>query len=199
MRKVQSTSTLFSLPLVFVLTFACTRVLGQGFAADWPATHKNDLSKWAAKTGLSFKTLDELTKVATEEDASGADEGYFWYTIENVDAKTLSKQKHILLSTWAAGTGHCLTLYVLKRTGSNFEKVWQSYDNLCTRSILGAAETRAKPDGTIIVTYREYSVDSDPKKDALPILKVTVTYKWDGTAYINAGRIERPETSVSAR
>jgi hypothetical protein len=173
-------------------------VLAQGFAADWPATHKSDLSKWAAKAGLSFKTIDELTKVATEEDASGVDEGYLWYTIENVDAKTLSKQKHILLSTRAAGTGHCLTLYVLKRTGSNFEKVWQSYDNLCTRSILGAAESRAKPDGTIIVTYREYSVDSDPKKDALPILRVTATYKWDGTAYINTERIERPETSVNS-
>ena len=132
------------------------------------------------KSGLSFQLLTALTKTATSDDLKEGEGQSSLYTIENVDAKTLSRQKHILFSTWDAGTGHCLTLYVLKREGSRFEKVWQSYDNLCTRSILGAAETLAVPVGRIIVRYQEYSVDSDPEKDAL-ILRVTVTYKWDGT------------------
>jgi hypothetical protein len=172
--------------LVIVFTFACTRLLAQGFAADWPATHRNDLSKWAAKTGLAFKSLDKLTKVATEEDAK---EGDIWYTIENVDARTFRQQKHILLSTWMAGTGHCMTLYILKRDGSQFEKVWQSYENLCTESILGSAESQAVPDGRIIVRFREHSRTFDPEKEQAPaILSVEITYKWDGASYINAGR-----------
>jgi hypothetical protein len=190
MSKVQSRTALFSLPLVFILIFAWTRLLAQGFAADWPITHKNDLSKWAAKTGLSFKSLDRLTRVATEEDAK---EGDSWYNIENVDATTLRQQKHILLSTWDAGTGHCMTLYVLKRNGSGFQKVWQSYDNLCTESVLGAAISEAMPDGRVIVRFREHSHDFDR------VLKIEITYKWDGASYINAGRKEQPESQVSAQ
>jgi hypothetical protein len=194
---VQSRSALLPLSLVIVFTFACTRLLAQGFAADWPATHRNDLSKWAAKTGLAFKSLDKLTKVATEEDAK---EGDIWYTIENVDARTFRQQKHILLSTWMAGTGHCMTLYILKRDGSQFEKVWQSYENLCTESILGSAESQAVPDGRIIVRFREHSRTFDPEKEQAPaILSVEITYKWDGASYINAGRKEQPESQVIAR
>jgi hypothetical protein len=190
--RVQSRNAVFPLSLVFAFTFVCTRLLAQGFAADWPATHRNDLSKWAAKTGLSFKSLDKLTKVATEEDAK---EGDLWYTIENVDARTLLPQKHILLSTWMAGTGHCMTLYILKRDSSQFEKVWQSYENLCTESVLGAAKSQAMPDGRIIVRFREHSRTFDPEKEQAPaILNVEITYKWDGTSYINAGRKEQPES-----
>jgi hypothetical protein len=141
--------------------------------------------------------LDKLTKVATEEDAK---EGDIWYTIENVDARTFRQQKHILLSTWMAGTGHCMTLYILKRDGSQFEKVWQSYENLCTESILGSAESQAVPDGRIIVRFREHSRTFDPEKEQAPaILSVEITYKWDGASYINAGRKEQPESQVIAR
>jgi hypothetical protein len=193
----QSRNALFPLSLVFVFAFACTRLLAQGFSADWPATHRNDLSKWAAKTGVSFKSLNRLTKVATEDDAK---EGDLWFAIENVDASTLRQQKHILLSTWMAGTGHCMTLYILKRDGSQFEKVWQSYENLCTESILGAAKSEAVPDGRIIVRFREHSRTFDPEKEQAPsILNVEITYEWDGTSYINAGRKEQPEPQITAR
>jgi len=143
--------------------------------------------------------LSELTETATYDDAKEVEDGYFWYFIENVDMKTLSKRKHILLSTQAAGTGHCLTLYVLKKNGARLEKVWQSQDNLCTTSVLGAAKTQAKPDGRIIVRYREYLQDYGPEKAEAPILRVKVIYKWDGATYVNAGRTEWPEPRVSGR
>lgn len=199
MQRKESSKTIHFISIAACLVFGCHLLLAQSDLSRWPEFHRDDLSKWAAKTGKSVRFLDELTKAATSDDAKDLEAGHFPYTIENVDTQTLSRRDHILLSIWAAGTGHCLTLYVLKREGSRFEKVWQSYDNLCTRSILGAAETHTMSDGRIIVKYRQYSVDSDPKKDALPILRVTVTYKWDGSAYINAGRTERPEPSVSAR
>ena len=199
MQRRENNRTIHFLPVAACLVFGCHLLLAQSDISRWPEFHRNDLSKWAAKTGKSVRFLNELTKTATREDAKDVGDGDFPYTIENVDTQSLSQRGQILLSTWAAGTGHCLTLYVLKREGSRFEKVWQSYDNLCTRSILGAAETRAVPNGRIIVKYRKYSADSDPKKDALPILRVAITYKWDGAAYINAGRTERPEPSVSPR
>lgn len=179
------------LSLILVLSFTCTRVIAQGFAADWPAAHKKDVSKWAAKTGLSFKSVDNLTEVATAEEAKEAGEGDFWYAIENVDATTLRQQKHILLSTWAAGTGHCMTLYILKRNGSQFQKVWQSQENLCTESILGAAKSQARSDGRVIVRLRKHSPDFDH------ILNVEIIYKWNGATYVNTGRREQPESSVS--
>lgn len=194
-RSVQN-RTIQWLLIAFCLFVSSRALFAQGYASGWPEYHKKDLSKWAAKSGLSFSLLTALTKTATEDDLKDVEEKDLRYTIENIDAKSLSMQKHILLSTWDAGTGHCLTLYVLTREGSHFEKVWQSYDNLCTRSILGVAKTQATPDGRIIVRYREYSVDSDPKKEALPILKVTVTYKWDGSSYIKVGHNERPGSHV---
>jgi hypothetical protein len=197
-RKI-SIRTLRGLLLAFSLCASSDFLLSQGFSPDWPELHKKDLSKWAAKSGLSTRLLGELAETATHHDAKDVEDGYFQYFIENVDAKTLSKQKQILFSTWAPGTGHCLTLYMLKKEGTHFEKIWQSYDNLCTRSILGAAETQAMRDGRITVRYREYSVDSDPKKAALPVLRITVTYRWDGATYTNAGRTERPEPTVSTR
>ena len=199
MRRNENSRLIHSLLLGMCLFVSCRVLFAQGYASGWPEYHKKDISKWVNKSGLSFQLLTSLAKTATSDDLKEVEEQYFWYTIENVDAKTLSKQKHILLSTWAAGTGHCLNLYVLKRKGGHFEKVWQSYDNLCTRSILGVAETQAMPDGTIIVRYPEYSLDSNPEKEALPILRVTVTYKWDGATYIKAGQTEQPEPSVSAR
>jgi hypothetical protein len=67
-----------------------------------------------------------------------------------------------------AGRGHCMTLYILKRDGSQFEKVWQSYENLCTESIFGAAKSQAMPDGRIIVRFREHSRTFDPEKEQAP-------------------------------
>jgi hypothetical protein len=81
-----------------------------------------------------------------------------------------------------------------------FEKVWQSYENLCTESMLGAAKSEAMADGRIIVRFREHSRNFDPEKEQAPaILSVEITYKWDGTSYINAGRKEQPESRVTAR
>lgn len=192
MIQVHSNRIFYSL-LIFCLLSNRVALFAQGFAADWPATHKNDLSKWAAKTGLSFHAVDKLARVATKEDAEGEEE-YFWYSIENLDATTLHQQKLIFLSTWAAGTGHCMTLYVLRRTGSKFEKIWQSEENLCTESVLGAARSQVMPDGRIIVRFRDHSQHFDPEKENEPrILKVKITYKWDGSTYMMAGRIERPE------
>ena len=187
--------------LVFVLCLcvSCRFLSAQGFVEDWPELHKKDLSKWAAKTSLSFRFVSELTKTATHDDVKDVEEEYFWYTIENVDTKTLSRRGHILLSTWAAGTGHCLTLYVLKHEGAHFEKVWQSNDNLCTESILGAARTQAMPDGRIIVRFREYSEDYDRAKEQPRILQVKLIYKWDGATYAYAGRAARPEPAVSGQ
>jgi len=189
------------LTLMFFLTFACGRIFAQGFLEDWPANHKKDLSKWVANTGLSFKFLDTLTKVATKA-GDIEEEGYPMYIIENVDAKTLRKQKHILLSTWDYGTGHCMTLYVIKTNGSRFQKVWQSQENLCTTSMLGAAKSQALADGRIIVRFRDYDNSSrfNPEKDDAPrIVNVEVTYKWDGASYIKVGRNERAESRGTAR
>ena len=197
-RNVQNRTIQWIL-VAFCLFVSSRTLFAQGYASGWPEYHKKDLSNWAAKSGLSFSLLTALTKTATQDDLKEVEENDVRYTIENIDTKSLSKQKHILLSTWDAGTGHCMTLYVLKREGGHFEKIWQSYNNLCTRSILGAAKTRAMPDGTIIVRYREYSVDSDPKNEALPILRVKVTYKWDGSTYVIAGRTEQPEPHVEGR
>jgi hypothetical protein len=174
---------------------SCGLAWAQGFFSDWPQLHTKDLSKWAAKTGLSYRFLNKLTETATHVDANELEKGYFWYFVENVDTKTLSKERHILLSTWAAGTGHCMTLYVLKRVGSQFQKVWESTENLCTESILGAATSQATRDGQIIVRFREHSESFDPdKEDAPRVLKVEITYKWDGSTYVNAGRNRLPET-----
>ncbi len=191
--------TIHFLTLAECLMFGSHFLLAQSDASRWPEIHKSDLSEWAAKTGKSLRYLDQLTKTATSDNSENAAEEDSPYTIENIDTHTLAQRHHILLSTWMAGTGHCLTVYVLKRQDSHFEKVWQSYDNFCTRSILGPAKARATSDGRIVVNYREYAVDSDATKDASPILRVTVTYKWDGSAYVNAGRTERPEPSINAR
>jgi len=187
---------LCSLPPMFVLILPITRLFAQGFAADWPAAHRSDLSRCAAKTGLAFHSLDKLTKVATEDDAQGVEEKYFWYTIENLDTTSLHQQRQILLSTWAAGTGHCMTLYVLKKTGAQFQKVWQSQENLCTESILGAARSQAMPDGRIIVRFRERSSTVDEKEEA-HILDVEITYKWNGTSYVKTGRKQQPESGAT--
>jgi len=199
MRGNSDNKTTRCLLIALCFCVSCRFLFAQGFVEDWPELHKKDLSKWAAKTGLSFRFLSELTETATYDDAKEVEDGYFWYFIENVDVKTLSKRKHILLSTWAAGTGHCLTLYVLKKDGARLEKVWQSQDNLCTTSVLGAAKTQAMPDGRIIVRYREYLQDYGPEKAEAPILRVKVIYKWDGATYVNAGRTEWPEPRVSGR
>ena len=187
--------TIHCLVVVFCLCVSCRFLFAQGFVEDWPELHKRDLSKWAAKTGLPFQFVSELTKTATRDDVKDVEEEYFWYTIENVDTKTLSKRGHILLSTWAAGTGHCLTVYVLKHEGAHFEKVWQSNNNLCTESVLGAAKTQVIPDGRIIVSFRDY----DREKEEAPILRVKLIYKWDGATYVYAGRTVRPEQRVSGR
>ena len=158
--------------------------------SEWPGIHKRDLSKWTAKTGLSIQLLDELTKTASNDD--GTDGGVDLYIVENIDTKTLPKQ--ILLSTWEYGTGHCMTLYLLQRIGSQFKKVWQSEENLCTESVLGAAKSQAMPDGRIIVRFREYSARFDPAKEKGPVvLRVKITYKREGSTYSIAGRTERPE------
>jgi hypothetical protein len=200
MRLNADNRTIQSLLIAFCLFASCRFLFAQGFVSDWPELHKQDLSRWAAKSNLSVQFLSKLTETATREDANDVEEGYFQYLIENVDAKSFSQRNQILLSTWAAGTGHCLTLYVLKKEGSRIEKVWQSHDNLCTASILGAAKTQAMPDGRIIVRYREYSQDHDHgARQEPPILRVKVIYKWDGVTYVNAGRTERPESHVSGR
>lgn len=196
MRLISGNRTIQCLFIALCLCVSCRYLFAQGLASDWPDLHKKDLSKWAAKTGLTFRLLSQLTEAATHDDAKDLEEGYFQYLIENIDTKTLSERKHILLSTWAAGTAHCLTLYVLKSEGTRFAKIWQSYDNLCTASVLGAAETQAVPDGRIIVSYREYSQDYDPGKEQAPVLRVKVIYKWDGVTYVNAGRTVRPEPRV---
>jgi len=149
------------------------------------------LSKWAAKAGISFQSLDDLTRAARAQNAPATDEDVDLYIIENVDAKTLPKR--ILLSTWDYGTGHCMTLHVLKRNGSQFKKIWQSGENLCTESILGAARSQAMPDGRIIVRFRMHSEHFDSEKEKEPVIfRVKITYKWDGSAYV-ANRAERPE------
>jgi hypothetical protein len=199
MRRNAYNRTIHCLLIVFCLCVSCRFLFAQGFVEDWTELHKKDLSKWAAKTGLPFRLVSELTKTATRDDVRNVEEEYFWYTIENVDIKTLSQRKHILLSTWANGTGHCLTLYVLKQEGAHFEKVWHSTDNLCTESVLGAAKTQAMPDGRIIVRFREYSEDYDGEKDQPSILRAKLIYKWDGATYAYAGRTLRPEPRVSGR
>ncbi len=198
MRRNERRRVFFTLLLVMCLSAFCRLLFAQASLSDWPEYHKKDLARWATKSGRSFSWVKALTEAATEESSTEADPQNL-YTIESIDAKTLKKRKQILFSTWDAGTGHCLTLYVLKSAGSSFEKIWQSNDNLCTRSILGAAKTQAMPDGRIIVRYREYSVDSDPAKNALPILRVVITYKWDGIAYSKSRRVERPEPGEGVR
>ena len=116
-RKI-SIRTLQGLLLAFSLCASSDFLFSQGFASDWPELHKKDLSKWAAKSGPSARLLSELVETATHDDAKDVEDRYFQYFIENVDAKTLNKQKQILFSTSAPGTGHCLTLYVLKREGT---------------------------------------------------------------------------------
>jgi hypothetical protein len=68
------------------------------------------------------------------------------------------------------------------------------------RVILGAATSQATQDGRIIVRFREHSKNFDPEKQEAPrILKVEITYKWDGSSYVNASRSELPEPHAAGR
>lgn len=48
--------------------------------------------------------------------------------------------------------------------------------------------------------FRGHSRTFESKKEQAPaILNVEITYKWDGTSYINAGRKEQSESQVTPR
>jgi hypothetical protein len=180
--------------LTFSLSICVLDLFAQSPIPDWPEFHRKDITQWANKTGLSFEFVNQLTREATKGEVENeADEYWNQYEKENIDAKTLSAQEHLLLATWDPGTGHYLRICVLKRRGAGFEVIWRSSENFATASILGAARTQATPDGKIIVSFRYYSKDYDPEKSGAPIIKVTVTFKWNGTTYVNTGRREQPE------
>jgi hypothetical protein len=180
--------------LALCLGICVLDLFAQGPIPDWPEFHRKDVTQWADRTGLSISFVDQLAREATRGEVENeADEYWNQYEIENIDAKTLNAGKHILLATWDPGTGHYLQIYVLKRRGAGFEVIWRSSENFATASILGAARTQTMPDGRIIVRFRDYSKDYDPEKSEAPIIKVRVTFKWNGTTYINTGRREQPE------
>lgn len=193
-----SSVVLFSLVLTIVLFTVPSCLEAQGFAEDWRRVHEKDLVKWSKKTGLSIRRLDDLMKVARHDGSEESDPDHDWYSVENLDTSTLRGRGHILLSTWDAGTGHCMTVYILERSGNEFRKLWQSTENLCTASVLGAATSQALPDGRIVIRFRDYSSDFDPEMEEHPrVLNIKLTYKWNGSSYVSAGRLERPEASAN--
>lgn len=114
------------------------------------------ITGWAQRTGLSNNEVEGILRAAGLHDSirQGAPDTTLAPTIEALDRRSLAARSEVLLVT-ADGNGHCLTLHVLKRKGSQHTEVWTFSElpggaGLCRMSPSAPAAAARSPDEILV-------------------------------------------------
>ena len=141
---------------------------------------------WAQRSGLPVSDVVAIRKLA------GVPEGIPNVLIDELDARSLQRQKHVLLVE--TGGGHCMKVHVYaRRDDGGWYEVWQlserpgrdwlppSQGNGICPQAPKRPSARGTSTGRIVV---EVPVLPDPFVRGIPAY--TYDYGWDGKTYVLA-------------
>jgi hypothetical protein len=182
-RLINSAWKTGTLLLVVVLSTVAST---QKSSVKTSAVQAKQEQKWAARTHTSTDTIHLMLAAAG---LNSRDD----FEIENLDLNGLRSRKQVLLSTWDYGTGHCLTVYVLRSIDRNgydeiFETDGAGDQNFCTESVLGGAHAYLS-DGRIIVQMPTGTQGGhgSPFNGPKFIELSCSTFVWNGHSYVLDG------------
>jgi hypothetical protein len=146
----------------------------------WAARLEEDDRTWARRSGLSVTEVRRLRLVAGVTNDNNA-------YIDHLDVRGLRARNHILLVT-AAGNGHCLELYVFRRRGSSFQRLWS-----VSGMPEGAGFCRGSPRNPEAYVTRDAKIRVKIDYADYEALLANVeteyfTYVWNGRTYRLASR-----------
>lgn len=159
---------LFSLPFSVIAKFQ---------EQDWVARLRKEDREWARKAGLSPEAMRKMRLSA------GVPDDVADY-VDYIDAKSLRARKHILFVIAGGGNGHCLSLYIFRRT--NYRLLWSapgmpSGAGYCRESPYNPKAYVARG-GKIVVKIPVFDYERG-KAEAIDYY----TYVWTGRTYKFAG------------
>lgn len=170
-------------------------------AGKWSNIHRAEEEQWATKTHTSRNSIRQMVSAAGLQETDD-------FNIENLDLIGLRERGQVLLATWDAGTGHCLTVYVLRANGkSGYKKLFEADQdsndqNFCSQSVLGAAHAYTSM-GAVVV---EMPIDSgggsgNPFTAPATVDLLCSTFTWNGEIYKSSGstRISVPGNKYSVK
>jgi hypothetical protein len=144
---------------ILALSFIGTAAVPRGIAAQgpvepafWETFHREDIRRWAAKSGLSVKTIERIIMSIGRDDDP--------YSIRAIDVKSLAKRGQIFVALTGPPTGHALAVYVV-RARPPYSDIWDVSElfesgscpdvTFATESVLGEATASVSTRGQIVV------------------------------------------------
>lgn len=164
------------------LSLCPMRALCQGLDDNpqyWYQIHQKDIHDWAAKSGLPVAKVQGVLNTIEKEVDEDVPENGGW--IQKLDARSLASRGQILIALTAAGTGHALSVYVV-RSRPPYAVVWDAGEAFVTESILGEAIASVSQRGEILVKMPDWNGQPDKNGNRNSVLLVT-SYGWTGKTY----------------
>jgi hypothetical protein len=158
----------------------------------WEPTHREDVRTWAAKSGLGVGVVHRILTAIGRNQGRDADGEEDMYSIQSIDARSLTKRGQILVPLTGPATGHALAVYVVCARPP-YATVWEGTDifesgscpsvSSATESLLGEAIASVTAKGWIRVKMPTRRDESTRKTEDETVLLVA-DYYWTGKTYV---------------
>lgn len=187
-RRAFGRSGTASLLLLFILLLTtaaraqnCDALSGD---ARWRCFQQQELKAWAKRIAVSPETFSRALRVIGRRLGDAEDK----WTLENAQLFAVGHANFLLLSIWDEGTGHCLSVDLLKPTGTSFKQFQTLTDpshggEICTESLAGPARAIEK-NGRIVISAPGLSGPPPDDSTESPRDLEVQTFAWNGREFV---------------